>query len=194
MEKCSKCEKFCIKVNRTYLYHDIHECTNCGNWEYIKIDECCREPSEIIVVDRRSHDLYFIRRQCLNCGGCTTSMTKPLSSRIFGKEIRAGFNFDTFHLWKAELNEERNDLFESKKLADFRKSKRYKYLEYLQSDVWKAKRKLVLERENDLCESCKNPAVDIHHLHYDNLYNEPLEDLQALCRPCHSRVHNKAPF
>lgn len=68
------------------------------------------------------------------------------------------------------------------------------YLEYLNSDQWKERRKLVLERDNNTCQLCKKETeIDIHHLHYDNLFNELLDGLQALCRDCHAKLHEYSP-
>ena len=192
MNKCKKCESTDIKINTVYKYHDIYECLNCGDITYKRIDECCRNPYSIVVIDRRNHDLFFLYRQCLDCGG-SINRAKPLNSKVFGNDIEGEFNWDTFNNWKAERNKEGKILYEDKKLLNYQHSKYYKYLIYLSSDKWKEKRKLVLERENKLCQRCKErPADDIHHLNYDNLYNETLEDLQALCKICHAKEHNKA--
>lgn len=64
------------------------------------------------------------------------------------------------------------------------------YRKYLHTSAWKKKRKQALTRAGHRCESCASGAsLTVHHLTYDNLYREPLEDLQVLCRPCHERVH-----
>lgn len=40
-------------------------------------------------------------------------------------------------------------------------------------------------------EECSNTAEDVHHLTYENVGKENLEDLQALCKDCHYREHNQ---
>lgn len=35
----------------------------------------------------------------------------------------------------------------------------------------------------------RNRSLNLHHLHYRNIGHEKLEDLQALCRHCHLKVH-----
>ena len=44
-----------------------------------------------------------------------------------------------------------------------------------------------------VCEKvgCKNRAEHVHHLTYENLGKEELEDLQALCKSCHKSEHKK---
>src|SRR5262249_8716042 len=68
------------------------------------------------------------------------------------------------------------------------------YLKYLNSPEWKALRDAVIKRCQGICERCKKYLVDeVHHLTYDRLYHEALEDLQGLCEPCHEYLHNKLP-
>jgi hypothetical protein len=59
------------------------------------------------------------------------------------------------------------------------------------SPVWWARREAVMDRAGGICEfaGCTNKAVHVHHLTYAHLYNEPLEDLQALCQLHHKTVH-----
>lgn len=64
------------------------------------------------------------------------------------------------------------------------------YKAYLKSHKWKTKRLKVLNRAKFRCERCKKrQAREIHHLTYENIFNEPLEDLQALCTRCHRQAH-----
>lgn len=69
-----------------------------------------------------------------------------------------------------------------------------KYHKYLKSDEWKSKKDTLISQRGLKCERCDKNLVnftfDIHHLTYKNIFNEQLEDLQILCRPCHERVHN----
>jgi hypothetical protein len=183
MQSCPKCSKTNIKKNSSYKYYDVYECLSCNYWEYKRIEECCRNPF-IIIVQQQSGNrpLYY---QCLNCGGCI-NRTKPLSYKKFANDIEGEFNLDSFDNWKLNRETEGTYLFEQKRTIKIRNSKKYKYDEYLSSIEWKDKCKLVHARENNLCQRCKEkPSAQIHHIHYINLYNEPLEDLQALCGDCH---------
>ena len=38
-------------------------------------------------------------------------------------------------------------------------------------------------------DGCTNEATDVHHLTYERLGKERLDDLQALCRKCHEQKH-----
>jgi hypothetical protein len=58
--------------------------------------------------------------------------------------------------------------------------------EYYRSPEWQYTRRQKLEQVGNRCERCgKAGRLDVHHLSYDNLYDERMEDLKALCRDCH---------
>ncbi len=71
------------------------------------------------------------------------------------------------------------------------------YIEYLKSEAWRIKRKLVMRRAGGVCEGCGiNPADQVHHTTYDHVgHVEPegefLFELLAVCTSCHSRIHKK---
>ena len=71
------------------------------------------------------------------------------------------------------------------------KEARERYLQYLQSDVWKTKRKAVLQAAGFRCRRCGAPATEVHHETYKRIYNERLSDLTALCSKCHEAAHSK---
>ncbi len=67
---------------------------------------------------------------------------------------------------------------------------RFDYQQYLRSPAWLERRRLVLLRANGICEECHQwPIVNVHHLTYARLGNEPLEDLQGVCSRCHRNHH-----
>lgn len=66
------------------------------------------------------------------------------------------------------------------------------YREYLQSEAWKAKRKAALIRDGLRCQLCGHEKnLHVHHITYDRIYDEDLDDLITLCNECHSRLHGK---
>lgn len=69
------------------------------------------------------------------------------------------------------------------------------YRDYLQSNAWKAKRRLVLECFGYRCVKCGIPLLEttanIHHLTYERVRNESLNDLIPLCKMCHKAEHKK---
>ena len=64
-----------------------------------------------------------------------------------------------------------------------------KYLAYLQSPAWRLYRLRVLRLWGGRCVCCGvGGRLDIHHLHYRNLYHERLFDCIPLCRAHHESV------
>lgn len=81
---------------------------------------------------------------------------------------------------------------------------RARYEAYLRSPAWRIRRNAVMIRAGGICEfeipdesrpdrdwstRCTATAVHCHHLTYKNIFNEPLEDLQALCAFHHLVAH-----
>ena len=62
----------------------------------------------------------------------------------------------------------------------------FNYQEYLASREWALKREAVRERSGGRCEHCwRNPMEQCHHKTYAHCGHENLEDLMAICKPCH---------
>jgi hypothetical protein len=62
----------------------------------------------------------------------------------------------------------------------------FEYGRYLASREWALKKRDLRERSNAMCERCgRGPYQETHHLTYERIGHERLEDLQALCRRCH---------
>ena len=69
--------------------------------------------------------------------------------------------------------------------------RRSKYNTYLHSDAWKQKRQEAFTHHGKHCELCNATTyLQVHHLTYEHIYNELMEDLMVLCRTCHKKVHN----
>jgi hypothetical protein len=64
------------------------------------------------------------------------------------------------------------------------------YQEYLLSKEWKEFRKKAFEHYGRRCSKCQTTKnLQIHHLHYDNIFNEKLEDVKVLCKKHHEETH-----
>nr|WP_314492103.1 hypothetical protein [uncultured Chryseobacterium sp.] len=95
-----------------------------------------------------------------------------------------------FERWRNEVSFDKKLVFESVSHSNYLSSPKGTYHKYLESHEWKAKRKLVFERDENICQECKNkPAFHAHHLTYQNIFNEKLEDLISVCAECHSKIH-----
>lgn len=73
-----------------------------------------------------------------------------------------------------------------------------RYHEYLRSDVWKLKADYAKAAAGFRCQitwngaRCRNRAAEVHHNDYRRVYQERPEDLTAVCRDCHRRLHHIA--
>lgn len=71
------------------------------------------------------------------------------------------------------------------------------YDKYMSSNKWKEKRVKRLKLDNNCCVMCGRPnngkdgkeVLQVHHITYKHLGNEPLEDLVSLCPSCHKKIH-----
>jgi 5-methylcytosine-specific restriction endonuclease McrA len=73
--------------------------------------------------------------------------------------------------------------------------------QYLYSSHWREFRKSVLKAQRgrlgrNICEHCPKDAnemgecdLQIHHLTYERLGEERIEDVEILCEKCHDKIH-----
>ena len=62
---------------------------------------------------------------------------------------------------------------------------------YMLSEKWQKLRTLVFIRDNYTCQSCgSKSSLNCHHITYDRLGAENLEDLITLCKSCHQHQHD----
>jgi 5-methylcytosine-specific restriction endonuclease McrA len=94
-------------------------------------------------------------------------------------------------LGRKYISEDRYSQYKSAKdLFTRREIRREMYKNYLSSNAWKTKRCDVLKRAGGVCEECRfNEGTDVHHLTYQRLFRESLDDLVLLCRACHTKHH-----
>lgn len=129
-------------------------------------------------------------RQCLACGS-------PFGSRVRAADVP---DADRVPKWDCDLPRrvwteyhERLNSYRNRELQAARSRWNAHYYQiYLPSREWKERRKLVMLRAQGICEGCRLcPATDVHHLTYQNVGEEFLFQLVALCRPCHDRLHQQ---
>lgn len=65
---------------------------------------------------------------------------------------------------------------------------------YLKSDEWRRKRNHIISRDSGKCVICdKTNNLNVHHITYNHVYNEPSEHLLTVCRDCHENIHSDTP-
>jgi len=190
MYKCVRCKSTNLVLKSEYTFHDIYRCQDCHYLQVMGLEECCKKPFRIVTIEHLDHTRKRLYRQCIECGGCI-ERNKPLSMKKHSEEIRSEFSTYNFERWKKGRSEEISYLWESVKDSNFETSKRGKYIDYLDSEAWKNKRREALVRDNNVCQVCKeNLAEEVHHITYENLFNEKLEDLLSVCKMCHNQLHS----
>lgn len=189
LQTCKYCNSKDVTKFSSYEYYDVFECNSCNQWFWKSIPECCRKPQERIVAQHINHNIIQIRVQCDNCGGCL-NMKKPLSHAKYQNQIKGEFSLENHNTWKQAKTSENEYIFATSKAIKFANSNYAKYLNHLQSPYWKSIRKLALERDNNICQSCNTaPAEEVHHNTYINLGQEQIEDLISYCSKCHKIYH-----
>lgn len=146
--------------------------------------KCPHEQDELRRRTLANGSVQYVR-QCLGCGKATTNpisrakISNADTLQPFDEALdKAGYEVGGEDA-KAKKDQQREEFFAL-------------YDEYLASDDWAERRQLVMERAGGLCEGCrKAPAVRVHHLTYEHVFNELLYELVALCVPCHERAHEK---
>lgn len=67
------------------------------------------------------------------------------------------------------------------------------YTRYISSKKWGTRRARYFASNKKKCAACgRREGVQLHHLTYESMGQEPDGDLMPLCQPCHSDVHDLA--
>jgi hypothetical protein len=139
-----------------------------------------------------SNDMRQYRFQCVKCGlvvGKHSIKFSDLSSQEratatqFDEGLAKEQSEERWRMYRAEQEAERT----AESIAWFAE-----HNEYTHSQEWWHKRLLVLQRDHHTCTAnmtgCTHAADDVHHLTYAHWKNEPLFDLQSVCRHCHDMI------
>lgn len=173
-------------------YHEIFQCPNCNYQKIIQIEECCRNPLKIVIIDNtvKVDRLLF---QCINCGGIVNK-SKPLSYKKYSDQIRDEINSYRLKEWNEKIRFDFQFAKEPVNEHNFTISNFGKLQEHYASEKYRSVRKKALMRDKYECQICGSKAEEVHHLTYENYPNEKLEDLQSLCSKCHVELTWKERF
>lgn len=127
-----------------------------------------------------SNNVKYYRYQCVNCFRQSQNVSK-----VYAKGNERPLVVVQGDAWNSpEKIQERVELARAR--WQQRENER---IAYMQTPKWRAKREAVMRRDNGVCQACLSArASDVHHLTYNHLFDEPLFDLIAVCRPCHDRI------
>ena len=123
--------------------------------------------------------------QCLTCGREMRQVKKSADELpSFDERLLERWQWRQREFWRLQTEQrERQKEEENAEWWD-------RYSAYLKTKQWEEKRKLVLERDKYVCQGCRrNKAHQVHHLTYDNVFNELLFVLISVCIACHRLIH-----
>jgi hypothetical protein len=129
----------------------------------------------------KKNGVISIRMQCIGCGVLATKAFK-----------HSKFDLNSLPFYDKKKREEFQQKAINRSLLKkdyYNRNESYYKEVYLTSKEWKNKRDRIIKRDDGKCRSCKNPATEVHHIHYRNVYNEKDKQLISLCRKCHETVH-----
>lgn len=67
------------------------------------------------------------------------------------------------------------------------------YNEYLKSLYWGNFREQAIIHFKNKCCSCKNTTdLEVHHIHYESIGRETLDDVKVMYKKCHKEAHFNA--
>lgn len=137
---------------------------------------------------KNSAGVYYCQLFCLECGksGGVVKIPDIIESI---EELTTEMQEKLNSLTKIQYDKINQDIL--LKREEDRKEWFREYNIYLNSDVWKKKRDLVLNRDSYICQGCLEvKANHVHHNTYSNVGDELLFQLISLCQHCHSKLHN----
>lgn len=151
--------------------------------------ECEHEQTQICR-RRQSNGVVVFVRQCVRCGHNRGAVAKN-SAEVLRLADIPEWDQALYDNWQRERTEYYERRRQETAAAIPGSAEWWKqYDEYLNSPEWQAKRVLVLERDNYICQGCfQARAFDVHHLSYRHVGNELLFELVSICRKCHRRIH-----
>lgn len=168
---------------------------NCISNNVCKMVELRRFATVECFIECRDGDLFTGDFRDLGIAMFSEDVVIYVKSKDLDEEVLY-FSYDDMKCLFLDEDSKGNIVRVRARFKDTRITFRYKYVnynEYIKSDEWNHKRKEVLERDRFKCRLCgamgSRHSLHVHHNSYDNLGNEPLEDLITLCKECHERHH-----
>ena len=163
--------------------------------------QCLHEKQDVVKVTV-SGGAIQLRKQCRNCGDILGNAIAKAKLEVPFEDVPYE-NPDIREEWNYKIRERAEESYRKKERERKRKImeeaeamywQRRKYEEYLLTEKWRNKERLVLKRANHICEGCgENEATKAAHKSYNHIgtsdeAGEFLFELVALCEACHQRL------
>lgn len=181
---CPKCNSIKIEKHESANY-TLYSCTICDRIFGQKISDpsqCCDYKNVKIVKLEMSNGKYRKAECCINCLKTYINVKKETPHYMT-------VSYEERQKLKNSGTTEFSNLYNS--ILQKRRHYKQRYHEYLSSEEWKKKRLERLKIDKFTCQNCGNKSsrLDVHHITYETLYNESINDIITLCHPCHFKLH-----
>lgn len=175
-------------LNKEFKTVTITYCPECS--KFTRTEIVC-EHSYIPVRFEVASGSVQVRMFCKKCNSITPHSESHSKFDMNKLPYRIMDDYRNYFNGLCEV--ERNEIREFTDILNYEADQfnRKDYNEYLNSDWWKHIRSEALERDNETCQMCGNPAEEVHHMTYVNRGNEYLFELVSLCKNCHVEYHVK---
>lgn len=179
---CKKCKRENFDIHSSDN-HVILKCKVCKTI-HAKFDHpnyCCTHKNLKIVKCQMADGRFFKSNMCINCLKNFGNVKKTENEYMYvgyeeRQELREKIQTEYYSLFKSVM--------ENKKYF------KLDYYEYLQTEEWKIKRNQRLKIDNYTCQNCGiHTNLQVHHLDYSTIFNESMNDLITMCKPCHFKLH-----
>jgi len=153
--------------------------------------DACAHPRCVVARWVNKGGALVHKRYCYDCGATISQFLKKEDAEREGITDISRARIDAI---SAAYEAARNG--ELKRIADAAAERqqapnRADYDDYLRSPEWRRKAAAIIKRAGGICEGCLGrPATQVHHLTYQNRYNEFAWELRAVCDHCHDRAHS----
>jgi hypothetical protein len=187
---CQKCDsELTIQKGK---YTVLGYCPKCIEEQHIPNPNrsCCLAPGIEPVKIPMNGGGFQIRKHCNNCGDSFGWALKASDFDLSKLQIRDDNKQIEYREAVRKEVEAFQIFFKEYRRQNYSVENKFPgYKDYMQSEIWNRKRKLVLERDKYVCQSCLSAkAIQVHHLKYDHVFNEPLFDLISVCIRCHEII------
>ena len=158
-------------------------------YDFLRGEDCPHTPVLCLRVQSNGRRMYF--RYCTSCCRKLTSFLpyKSLTDAEMAA-ARPHSDYEALYAVKMECSNQVGEFFTMLWW--------WAYDLYLQSEEWMARRSQVLGRDRQTCQlrmvGCTGVATQVHHLTYERVTREALEDLVSACANCHKAHHIENTF
>lgn len=161
--------------------------------DFPPIDHCIHANQEVRRLTASNNVKHFVF-QCLQCGQNLGAIGPSHPARQALTGAPPDFDDTLIRQWQQEKFDRfaiRRQQYEADR-EQARREWRDRYNAYINSQEWRSRANQRIRMDEGKCQArlkgCTHVAVQVHHLSYDHLGNEPLWELVSVCVECHDQL------